>query len=231
MKDILDDINVGMGALTNSGAEHFSPARFFYITSLVEKTQKLSGNIRQIVGEKALHALQSYTNDFHRAKRHASAIVKDTRAHEPDVSEQLDLLLENGKFNEVKRLSARLLAQRPSPIDTLGDKLNTDRRTEKKDNMPPAPSFESSVELQRQHFLGASENIPGESNIESAPEQLKAFIGFREFKEKYDTDRLVRKIIDECPADMGPLNPHMLLVRSIESMRDLSPHYLSRFVT
>ena len=34
-----------------------------------------------------------------------------------------------------------------------------------------------------------------------------------------------------APEDSGPLNPQMLITESLSQLRDLSPGYLSRFVT
>ncbi len=64
----------------------------------------------------------------------------------------------------------------------------------------------------------------------SKPE-LKAFNSFKQFKEKYDSDKLVEQLINDRPEQLGPLNPQLLLIKSVASMKDLSPHYLSRFVT
>jgi hypothetical protein len=61
--------------------------------------------------------------------------------------------------------------------------------------------------------------------------ELKSFNSFKQFKEKYDTDKLVEQMITLRPENLGPLNPHMLLIKSLESLRELSPQYLSRFVT
>jgi hypothetical protein len=53
---------------------------------------------------------------------------------------------------------------------------------------------------------------------------------FRESLVKLSSDKLVSRIIKEAPENPGPLNPQMLVIRSLSTMRDLSPDYLNRFV-
>jgi len=63
------------------------------------------------------------------------------------------------------------------------------------------------------------------------PTELQAYIALRASKKKFETDKLVDAIINDHPEVLGPLNPQLLLIRSLQSMRELSPHYLSRFVS
>ena len=48
---------------------------------------------------------------------------------------------------------------------------------------------------------------------------------------KLNADKVVTQALEEVPAEAGPLNPQRLATRSLATMRDLSPHYLSRFVS
>ena len=48
---------------------------------------------------------------------------------------------------------------------------------------------------------------------------------------RLNADKVVTQALAEVPEDCGPLNPQRLATRSLETMRDLSPHYLSRFVS
>ena len=42
---------------------------------------------------------------------------------------------------------------------------------------------------------------------------------------------MVSQALAEVPEAAGPLNPQRLATRSLAAMHDLSPHYLSRFVS
>jgi hypothetical protein len=229
MSDTLDELTSGLQRLTNSGACNFSPARFFYIELMAAKTHKVSDNVRELVAEKALVALQSYTDDFDRAKKQAVSLADELRDQQPDLSQQLERLLSDGKFAEIKQLNFRLMAQLPSSIATLKDRLNPEKLVA--DHSEPPSSFKDTMDQQQKQVLENFDYAADDMDTGNKAAALKAFLSFRAFKEKYDTDKLVDQIINERPINMGPLNPHMLLVRSIESMRNLSPHYLSRFTT
>ncbi len=66
--------------------------------------------------------------------------------------------------------------------------------------------------------------------LNKQPNELQAYTLYRESKKQFETDTLVNAIINNQPDTYGPLNPQKLLIRSLESMRELSPHYLNRFV-
>ncbi|MEH6558312.1 MAG: DUF2894 domain-containing protein [Oceanicoccus sp.] len=229
MKDVLDELKVGLQNLTESGASNFSPARFFYIQLMAAKTREASDSVRKIIEEKALEALQNYADDFARAKEQTSAVAQDILEQHPDLSHQLEQLMDAGKFAAIRQLNFRLLTDKASPLAVLNEQLNREKLAGECVDAPL--SFRDAMEEQQKRVLKKFDCIPDDAEIENNTAELKAFLNFREFKEKYDTDKLVDQIINERPADMGPLNPHMLLVRSIESMRNLSPHYLSRFIT
>lgn len=60
---------------------------------------------------------------------------------------------------------------------------------------------------------------------------LKSARRYQELRLKRYADSLLTQAIAEAPEDPGPLNPQMLAIKSLRNMRDLSPHYLNRFVS
>lgn len=70
----------------------------------------------------------------------------------------------------------------------------------------------------------------GFDTLNKQPNELQAYTLYREGKKQFETDTLVDAIVNNDPDSLGPLNPQKLLIRSLESMRELSPHYLNRFV-
>ena len=63
------------------------------------------------------------------------------------------------------------------------------------------------------------------------PADLKAIRYFKRTWEKLSVDKKLRRAFDQGPENAGPLNSHMLVLRSLSLMRDISPDYLSRFVS
>ena len=48
---------------------------------------------------------------------------------------------------------------------------------------------------------------------------------------KSNAEKLVAQLIAQGPENPGPLNPHTLAIKALSHMRDLSPHYLYRFIS
>ena len=53
---------------------------------------------------------------------------------------------------------------------------------------------------------------------------------FRQQLGKISVQKQVTQAIAQAPQNAGPINSHMLVLRSLSLMRDLSPDYLNRFV-
>ena len=63
------------------------------------------------------------------------------------------------------------------------------------------------------------------------PREMESTRRFRDSLAKVNADKLLARAIQDAPESPGPLNPEMLAIRSLSVMRELSPHYLSRFVS
>jgi Protein of unknown function (DUF2894) len=66
---------------------------------------------------------------------------------------------------------------------------------------------------------------------QSGQEELRAARRFQSAMVRQNADKVVTQALAEIPEACGPLNPQRLATRSLQTMRDLSPHYLSRFVS
>lgn len=60
--------------------------------------------------------------------------------------------------------------------------------------------------------------------------ELKSARRFSETWSKLQSESQVEQALQRSPENAGPFNPHMLMVRSLALMRDLSPDYLHRFM-
>ena len=54
---------------------------------------------------------------------------------------------------------------------------------------------------------------------------------FRKQLRKISLQRQVSQAIAQAPQNAGPINSHMLVLRALGLMRDISPDYLNRFMT
>ena len=62
-------------------------------------------------------------------------------------------------------------------------------------------------------------------------QELKSVRDYRGAWSKLSIDRKVKVSLQQVPPNAGPINSHMVALRSLELMRDIAPDYLSRFVT
>ena len=68
------------------------------------------------------------------------------------------------------------------------------------------------------------------SNGDKWPE-LRSAQRFRETWERLGAEAAVVQATHRAPENAGPLNSHMLVLRTLGLMRELSPHYLRRFLS
>ena len=61
--------------------------------------------------------------------------------------------------------------------------------------------------------------------------ELRSAQRFRETWERLGAEEAVVQATHRAPENAGPLNSHMLVLRTLGLMRELSPHYLRRFLS
>ena len=74
--------------------------------------------------------------------------------------------------------------------------------------------------------------VPERPADEAAPRtELRAVRQFRSTWSKLSTQKQLHSALEQAPKNAGPINSHSLVLRSLALMRDISPDYLSRFMT
>jgi hypothetical protein len=63
------------------------------------------------------------------------------------------------------------------------------------------------------------------------PTELRAVKYFRSTWSKLSVNKQIQSALDKAPQNAGPINSHMVALRSLAHMRDISPDYLNRFMT
>jgi hypothetical protein len=101
---------------------------------------------------------------------------------------------------------------------------------------PATPLLELTQYLQRAKQAASHQQVPNhlgdklfsdsEANTEMASVQR-----FRQTWSRIAAEEEVNKATERGPDQAGPLNSHRLVLRSLELLRDLSPHYLQRFLS
>ncbi|MFW5330630.1 DUF2894 domain-containing protein [Hydrogenophaga sp. ZJX-1] len=94
---------------------------------------------------------------------------------------------------------------------------------------PPKPSPLAALNAHIAQASQAAAGVP-RSSAGQWPE-LRSAQRFRETWERLGAEEAVVKATHRAPENAGPLNSHMLVLRTLGLMRELSPHYLRRFLS
>ena len=221
------ELRPGIAALLDSGAQRFDPVRFCYIEAMASRALDQAVPVARITQGKALAALQQYQADLVAAQEEAAALVVQASADFPDAADNVQQLFEHYEFRAIKQLVRRLQRKNISGLVAELTSQVTQSEGPAGDNADTA-SFADILRQQENDVITAMSESAAVTNKVS---ELKSVRHFRQSLEKISIDKLVARAMKEVPEDAGPLNPQMLVIRSLTTMRELSPQYLNRFVS
>ena len=95
---------------------------------------------------------------------------------------------------------------------------------------PPAPSALGQLLTSMAHHSPALASSPWPIPSSTRPE-LKSVRNFRNTWSQLSAQKQVAQALGQAPKNAGPINSHMLVLRSLALMRDISPDYLNRFMS
>jgi hypothetical protein len=199
------DFNALIASLRTAGADQFDSVRLHYIEVLAKRTIAHRGNVKRMLDAKLAQALSAFNERFDLAQRDARETVAQGVQQYPHAANDLQRLFAAGDFKGLRRLIATLKA---------GEQC---------------ASLGALVRQLEQH---APENADArlDRNTGSRSE-LKTIRNFRNTWSKLSVDKQVAQALEQAPANAGPINSHMLVLRSLALMRDISPDYLNRFMS
>jgi AcrR family transcriptional regulator len=194
-----------IAALRTAGADRFDPVGLHYIEALATRAGTHRGSVRRMLDTKLAQVLAAFRDRFDRAQSDARETVARNAAQYPHAAHELQRLFGAGDFKGLQRCIAALKA---------GEQC---------------ASLGALVRRLAQHAPGNADARP-EENAGSRSE-LKTIRNFRNTWSKLSADKQVAQALDQAPANAGPINSHMLVLRSLALMRDISPDYLNRFMS
>lgn len=194
-----------IAALRQLGADQFDPVRLHYLEVLASRVNAHQGHVQRLLGAKLAQALVVFRGQFEQARSAAQETIAQAAPSCSQVAAELQRLLDGGDFTGVKRCIAKL--ERRDQRESLGDLARSLAQ--------PAPG-------------------PGDGHLDghvgSRPE-LKSVQQFRKTWSRLSAEKQVTQALGQAPQNAGPMNSHLLVLRSLALMRDLSPDYLNRFVS
>ena len=203
--DQVFDPCVEIASLRTNAAHQFDPVRFHYLETLAGRALQQQGAVRLVLDGKLGEALAVYRARFEQAQNEARDMIAHIAAKNPAAADDLQQLFVAGDFAALRRRVASL-----------------------EKNAPPA----SLADLTRHLAQHSQESSDGSLASDSgALYELKTIRHSRNAWSKLSADRQLSQAIEQAPANAGPLNSHMLVLRSLALMREISPDYLKRYMS
>ena len=200
-------------SLRNEGAQRLDPARFHYLEVLSQRMDTAPGEVRRILEGKLKVALADYGERFRQAQKAASDELANLSAKHPDLARELHRLFAAGDYGGMRRLGAQSAFNGPcAPLAQLNQYI----QNVKQDGID--------------HRLGSDLGSSLVSDMEVSSE-MASVRRFREAWSRIAAEDQVDQAVGRGPVNAGPLNSHMLVLRSLALMRKLSPDYLRRFLS
>lgn len=202
----LPDETPALEALRRDGAAQFDPVGFRHLEAMARRLPGLPAALQPRLQARLDSAIADLAQRFERSRQATGALVATLAASHPPRARELRRLLAAGDHAGVRRLG--VLAAQPSGCAPLAQ-LNQHIR-----------------QLRQQ----AAPGNPLELGAEAATE-MQSLRRFRDSWSRIVAEEQVEQAIGRAPDQAGPLNSHMLVLRSLSLMRELSPDYLRRFLS
>lgn len=199
------DFHALIAALRTAGADRFDSVRLHYIEVLAQRAMAHQGSVKHMLDAKLAQALAVFKERFEQAQCDAMETIARSVQQYPLAAADLQQLFAAADFKGLRRHVATL---------STGEQC---------------ASLGALVRQLEQHAPG-NIGTASEVNAGSRPE-LKTIRNFRNTWSKLSADKQVTQALGQAPKNAGPINSHMLVLRSLALMRDISPDYLNRFMS
>lgn len=203
------DFSATLAALRARGAQRLDPVRFQVIEAMARRAAAHERDVRRWLDHKLAGLLAACDDRLEQAHAEAGGLGQRLAAEFPGAADELRRRQADGDLAGLRQLAATLPERRRgAPLADLV--LELDRRAAEDG---PAKSASDGVAV-----LGQ-------------PAELRALRDFRSTWSQLRIDQQMSRSLAQAPDNAGPLNSHLLVLRSLQAMRDIAPAYLHRFVS
>lgn len=233
-----DMLRPALAAFIERRADLFDPVRIRFIQALVEKALQLRPSVASIVEKKAMRAVSDYLNDYRSARRHAASLVDRVTSETPAAADEINRLFESGDFKAVKKLADESAVHDETDPSQLAALTREMLQRNGDEALAANPSLEDELRLLEFQVMQSVARTKTDTASDTGGNWGKASFDnlsttrhFRQSLRKHHAQQRITRLIAERPENPGPLNAQALIIRSISTMRDLSPSYTDRFVS
>lgn len=202
-----------LASLRDQDGERFDAAGWHYLGTLARRAAGHEGSVRRLLEAKLERAVAAFAERFAQARAAAAAILAATCAAHPQAAAELQQLFADNDFLGLRRLRATLEARKQGAV--LAELVS---------HLEPvlvaAPGRPSAHQAIPRAAAAASPNL-----------ELKTVRESRATWARMSVEKQLAQAMKQGPQNAGPINSHMLILRSLAMMQDISPDYLSRMVS
>ena len=206
-------------ALRASGAQRMDPARFRYLEALERRSAAQPGTaLQQRLAHQLAEAVAAYRVQWDAERAELEQRMPGVLQRHPQAGPAVRRLHAEPDLRALRRLEARLDAEQQRRNGPLAELLRQLDGHGEPDAAPAAGA-------------AARKPEPPVSAPDAAPmADLRTVQRFRDTWGRLRVDEQLARSQQQAPDNPGPLNSHLLVLRTLRSLQDLSPAYLSRFV-
>jgi hypothetical protein len=213
--------------MLDRGDNYLDEARFQLIQAIYDRAMKQRKAVALILLAKVQGLLESYKADLLIESEKTSVLSARIKMNFPQSYTEVDRLAKHYNVKMLVKLEDRLI--RASGEGALSILIKLLVEGGGNDGDRESLSF---IELLQSQELDVVKTFSGnKTNAGEKRTELKTTRIFRESQEKFNAEKIVRQAIKEGPDNPGPINPHMLAIRSLSTMQSISPEYLKRFLS
>jgi hypothetical protein len=202
-----------LARMRNEGGEHFDAAGWHYLETLARRATVHEGSVRRMLEAKLERAAVAFAGRLSQARDAETALLGIACKKHPQAAAELQRLFAGSDFKGLRHLRATLEAH--AQCAALAELVSQfEPAVASAPGQPPAPQANSRVTTAAFPAL-----------------ELKTVRESRATWARMSVDRQLSLAMKQGPQNAGPINSHMLVLRSLTMMQDISPDYLSRFVS
>jgi hypothetical protein len=162
---------------------------------------------------KLAQGLASFAERLAQARRAAAELLTATGTRHPHAAPELERHFKKGDFKGLRYLCATLEARAQcAGLSELVSQLE--------------PNFAGAPEQPPVHLAASPTTAPT-----SPARELKTVRESRATWARMSVEKQLAEAMKQAPANAGPINSHMLVLRSLAMMQAISPDYLSSMVS
>ena len=206
-------IDALLARMRDEGCERFDAAGWHYLETLARRAAAHEGSVRRLLEAKLERAADAFAERFAQARSAAAELLAATCTRHPQAAAELERLFAGSDFKGLRHLRATLEAREQCAL--LAGLVS---------QLEPAPAG-AAGQPPAQHAV-ARATVAASPTLE-----LKTVRESRATWARMSVDRQLSLAMKQAPQNAGPINSHMLVLRSLAMMQDIAPGYLSHFVS